>query len=232
MRTTILKLVECVSAGSSLPTPVVEFGARRVAGQEHLPAVASYFPNVTYAGCDVEPGLHVDQIHDLHSLGFADSTVGTALLLDVVEHVREPWVALGEIHRCLKPGGVVIVTSHFYFPIHAYPDDYWRFSSSGFAVLLKDFRVIANVMSGHRRLPHTVCAIASKGTAEPGLEETLRASVERWDKHGANSWKELALTTIPPFALVPCYSAVHRVQALRNRRLGLRRTEQSAYPCQ
>lgn len=219
MRTTVLKLVESVSAVSSLPTPVVEFGARRVAGQEHLPSVASYFPDVPYAGCDVEPGLHVDQLHDLHSLGFADSTVGTALLLDVIEHVREPWAALGEIYRCLKPGGVVILTSHFYFPIHAYPNDYWRFSSSGFGVLLKDFSVIANVMSGHRRLPHTVCAIASKGLIATGLEHALRASVDRWDKHGANSWKEFALTALPPFAIVPCYDAVHRMQALRNRGL-------------
>jgi SAM-dependent methyltransferase len=218
MRTTVFKLLERVSGVTSLPTPIVEFGARRVPGQEHLPPIASLFADVTYAGSDMQPGLHVDQVHDLHSLGFADNSIGTALLLDVVEHVREPWVGLAEVHRCLKPGGVVIMTSHFYFPIHAYPDDFWRFSSSGFAVLLKDYTIVANMMSGHRRLPHTVCAIASKGPIQDDLGQALRASVRLWGEREASSWKEAALTTMPPFLVVPCYDVFQRIQAIRNRR--------------
>lgn len=216
MRTTVFKLLERLAA-VPLPTPVVEFGARRVEGQEHLPPVASFFPRGAYTGCDVEAGLHVDQLHDLHSLGFADNSIGTALLFDIVEHVREPWVGLAEVHRCLKPGGVVVMTSHFFFPIHAYPDDFWRFSSSGFGVLLKDFRIVANGMSGHKRLPHTVYAIASKGPLDTELEEALRESARQWDSHQSSSWKEYALTAMPPFVVVPCYDAFHRMQALRNR---------------
>lgn len=219
MRTTVVKLLARVSALSSLPTPVVNFGARRVRGQEHLPSVASFFPGVPYAGCDFQPGLEVDQLHDLHALGFADNTIGMALLLDTVEHVREPWAALAEVHRCLRPGGVVILTSHFFFPIHGYPEDFWRFSSSGFAVLLKDFSVVANIMSGHRRLPHTVCAIASKGRLEAGLEQALRSSAQLWHEQEANSWKEYALTALPPFLVVPLYELFQRVQALRTRQL-------------
>ena len=217
MRTTVLKLIKRVSTVPSLPVPVVEFGARRVEGQEHLPPVASFFADVPFAGCDFEPGLHVDQIHDLHSLGFADNSIGTALLLDILEHVREPWTGMAEVYRCLRPGGVAILTSHFFFPIHAYPDDYWRFSSSGFAALLKDFDMVANVMSGHSRLPHTVCAVASKGPLEPDVERALRSSVALWNQRESNSWKEVALTAAPPFVTVPMYEAFRRIQTLRSR---------------
>lgn len=217
MRTTVLKLLNRVSAVPSLPVPVVEFGARRVKGQEHLPPVASFFPDIPFAGCDFEPGLHVDQIHDLHSLGFADNSIGTALLLDILEHVREPWIGMAEVYRCLKPGGFVVLTSHFFFPIHAYPDDYWRFSSSGFAALLKDFDILVNIMSGHPRLPHTVCAIASKGPLQADLQQALRSSVALWNKRESNSWKEVALTAAPPFVMVPMYEGFRRIQALRSR---------------
>ena len=109
------------------------------------------------------------------------------------------------------------MSSVWYFPIHAYPDDYWRFSASGFASLLKDFEVVANIMSGHPRFPHTVCAVASKGPLRPDLEQALRSSVAEWKERESNSWKEVALTAAPPFVSVSMYEVFRRIQTLRNR---------------
>jgi len=171
-----------------------------------------------FVGCDLRPGPDVDRIEDLHSLSFADESVGTALLFDTIEHVREPWRAMAELHRCLRPSGLIVMTSVMYFPLHAHPDDYWRFTDSGFASLLHAFNTICIESCGLRKLPHTVVGIASKGRLEPALELSIRKSVASWKRRGAGSWKELGMSTLPPFLLIPAYDVFTRILQVRSRR--------------
>jgi len=46
---------------------------------------------------------------------------------------------LREIHRVLRPDGVLLVSCPFYFHIHSYPSDYWRFTPEGIRLLLEGF---------------------------------------------------------------------------------------------
>jgi hypothetical protein len=101
MRVTLLKLLDSLTREVDLPDPVYEFGSFRVPGQRHLPEVRSYFPQGRYVGCDLQPGPGVDEIQDLHQLTLPDASVGTALLFDTIEHVRDPWRAMSEGRRCL-----------------------------------------------------------------------------------------------------------------------------------
>jgi SAM-dependent methyltransferase len=43
-------------------------------------------------------------------LPFADNSFTSAMLLDVLEHVRDDWLTLAETHRVLQPAGRVLVT--------------------------------------------------------------------------------------------------------------------------
>jgi SAM-dependent methyltransferase len=217
MRTTVLKLVEDLSRAAAFPEPVFEFGARRAEGQEHLPAIASMFPNVHFVGADMQPGPGVDQLEDLHALSLPDDSIGTVLLLDTIEHVREPWRAVEEITRCLKPGGILVMTSVMYFPVHAHPEDYWRFTEKGFGVLIDGLDPIVVQAVGHPDLPHTLAALASKGPIEPGLRATLAATVRSWAATDATSWKERALMLLPPFVIAPAYRVYGALQTRRNR---------------
>ena len=206
MRVTLLKLLKGLAEAVDFPAPVYEFGAFRVPGQEHLPFVRDYFPGRRFVGCDMRSGPGVDEIQDLHALDLPGGSVGTALLFDTIEHVREPWRALRELHRCLAPGGLLIMTSVWYFPIHAYPDDYWRFTASAFLALMgDDFHPIAVDMCGLSRLPHTVFGIASKGPVDPEVERAIQAVVAAWKRHGARSWKEAVIEIAPPIVLIPAY---------------------------
>jgi SAM-dependent methyltransferase len=218
MRITLLRLLDSLTKTLEFPGPIYEFGAYRVPGQEHLPHVRDYFPGKQFVGCDLRPGPGVDQIQDLHDLRLPDNSIGTAILFDTIEHVREPWRALDEIWRCLAPGGTVLMTSVWYFPVHAFPDDYFRFTASGFQSLLQKFDSVIVASCGLERLPHTVVAVASKGELDPPKEAALRREVEFWKKHQSRTWKETVLDACPPFLLIPGYSSFLRLMSVIHRR--------------
>ena len=205
MRVTLFKLLDALSRTVAFPEPIYEFGSFRVPGQEHLPDVRDYFPGKRFVGCDLRPGPGVEEMQDLHALSLPPDSIGTALLFDTIEHVRDPWTAMRELHRCLKPGGMVFMTSVWYFPIHAYPDDYFRFTASGFLTLFEPFDSPVVEMCGLKRLPHTVVGIASKGPMEPGVEAAIRREMAAWKRRGSRSWKETVQELTPPFLLIPAY---------------------------
>jgi SAM-dependent methyltransferase len=205
MRTTIYKLVEALGQRTSVPGPIYEFGAYRVAGQQGRGDVRACFRGRPFVGCDLSHGPGVDEIQDLHALTLADGTIGTALLLDTIEHVREPFRAMAEVYRCLQPGGLMVMTSVMYFPIHLHPDDYWRFTASGFASLVRRFDDASVDMIGLRTLPHTVVAVAWKAPLDRALCGAVADAVAGWKRRGARSWKEVMLALTPPFLLVPAY---------------------------
>lgn len=210
MRTTITKLLREMVGAVSLPEPIYEFGACEVEAHQHRGChIRDILAGKRYVGCDMRPGPGVDELHDLHQLDLPDESVGMALLIDTIEHVREPWRAMAELRRCVRPGGLIVMTSHMFFPRHAYPDDYWRFTGSGFASLLSGFDIIAVEECGLTKLPHTVLGVAAKGTADPVVRQALRDSVSAWKKRGANSWKELGMALLPPVLLCPAYDALN-----------------------
>jgi len=166
--------------------PIVELGSRPAPGQEELADLRPLFPGREYIGCDIQPGVGVDRIEDIHAMTFADDSVGTVLALDTIEHVADPLKALREIHRVLKPSGVVIVTSHMFMPIHAHPWDYWRFTPEAFALLLEPFETTLVMANGWSLMPDTVMGVGVKGPFPDLSPETFPATTERirrWGEH-------------------------------------------------
>jgi glycosyltransferase involved in cell wall biosynthesis len=58
-----------------------------------------------------------------HMDTIADSTLGTVLCSEVIEHVRHPERAMAEAFRVLRPGGTLILTTPYNIVIHNTPDD-------------------------------------------------------------------------------------------------------------
>ncbi|MEK7530596.1 MAG: class I SAM-dependent methyltransferase [Patescibacteria group bacterium] len=77
---------------------------------------------------DIDPARNPEIVGDIHALPFGDNTFDRVLCVEVLEHVKDPRRAFKEMKRVLKPGGKIVLSTRFLFPIHDAPNDYWRFT--------------------------------------------------------------------------------------------------------
>lgn len=70
----------------------------------------------------------LDLIGDAHALPFGDNTLDAIVCTEVFEHLIDPPLAACELIRVLKPGGRLVLTTRFCFPLHDRPGDHWRFT--------------------------------------------------------------------------------------------------------
>lgn len=133
--------------------PVYEFGSFRVPGQEQLADLRPLFKGYTFVGTDLRPGPGVDLLIDIEKIPLANNSIGTAICIDTLEHVQDVKRAVEELHRILKPGGLIIIGSVMFFPIHEHPSDYWRFTPFAFKYLLRQFSYIDTAYDGTPAFP-------------------------------------------------------------------------------
>ena len=93
---------KCIYRGIDSAQAQVDFGPR--------------FPDTTYFDGNQWPVGH--------------ESVDYVLTTETMEHVLDSEVFLQEAHRCLRPGGQIIVTVPFSARWHFIPYDYWRFTPS------------------------------------------------------------------------------------------------------
>ena len=139
------KFMELMAAKKS--PSVLELGTKR-SQPERSTMHRDWVPNAgEFVGSDFEAGLDVDRVADVHRLSevFGENRFDAVVSCSVFEHVQYPWVAVVALCRVLKRGGLVFVQTHQAFPLHAYPFDYWRFSTEALKTLFSEqvgFKVI------------------------------------------------------------------------------------------
>jgi SAM-dependent methyltransferase len=100
---------------------------------------ADLFEGFNYKGMDcTEINSSPDIIGEATNIPIESSTVDIVFSTQVIEHVSEPKQMLKECYRVLKPGGFLVMTGPFYWPLHEEPFDFYRFTKYGFEYLLKD----------------------------------------------------------------------------------------------
>jgi SAM-dependent methyltransferase len=162
MHRRVKHFIRNVSEMPNLPVPIYEFGSRRMVGQEESANVRHMFNNDSYVGADYIDGLGVDVVLDIRAIDLPDSSIGTLICTEVLEHVDRPFEAMKEIFRVLKDDGLLVLTAPMNLEIHGSPFDYWRFTSQGFEVLLEDFQFKKISFGGKENFPDTIVALASK----------------------------------------------------------------------
>jgi SAM-dependent methyltransferase len=104
---------------------------------------AEWFPNFDYVRLDPhESGPGVIQADITNCPQIATGSFDAVISVDVLEHVREPWLAAPEIVRLLSPGGFTYHSTLFSWRYNPRPADYWRFTPEALMFLFKDLRVM------------------------------------------------------------------------------------------
>ena len=98
---------------------------------------------------DVYPSPNICLLADAHGLPFADDVFDGVWIQAVLEHVLEPQVVVRQIHRVLKPGGLVYAETPFMMPVHEAAHDFTRFTLSGHRWLFRGFdQIDVGVLGG------------------------------------------------------------------------------------
>jgi SAM-dependent methyltransferase len=219
MRALIKDVLGELATALPVVNPIFEFGSLQVVGQEGFADLRPIYAGREYVGCDMRAGPGVDRIVDLHHLDLPDGSVGTALLMDTLEHVEFPRQAIHEVHRVLKPDGILVASSVMAFPIHDHPYDYWRFTPEGFSSLLSPLAWHRVWSAGDEGFPHTVLGIGVKRPLPTPIEAALERLFARWSAQwhqpARSRWRAAARLAIPPGLLLLADAA--RRTALRAR---------------
>jgi uncharacterized protein YbaR (Trm112 family) len=111
---------------------------------EGMPSLLRDAPSIELIGTDVSFGPLTALVCDAHDIPFDDATFDGVVVQAVLEHVVDPRRCVQEIHRVLKPGGLVYAETPFMQQVHMGRYDFARFTHSGHRRLFRDFSEISS----------------------------------------------------------------------------------------
>lgn len=94
-----------------------------------------------YVNVEFVPYQYPNVYGDTLKLPLKSDSFDLVISQAVLEHVRNPFVAVDEIWRVTKPGGVVWAGMAFLQPVHAVPSHYFNATAWGIEELFRKFRI-------------------------------------------------------------------------------------------
>jgi ubiquinone/menaquinone biosynthesis C-methylase UbiE len=166
------------------------------------------------------------QIHDIHSLGFADGYFDIVIAHTVLSHVANPQIAIQELRRVVKPGGVVAIFDGDYASLtFAYPDDMFarQFEAVFLHVIVNHPRVMRNLPQTLSKVGLEIVETMSHVLAEVGTARYWMSAIDAFVPMIAGSallpedklndwlaWQRLAVETGQFFAASNYYTYITR----------------------
>jgi SAM-dependent methyltransferase len=101
---------------------------------------------VSFTSVDIDPAMNPDIVMDITDMApIPDGSVDVIICMEVLEHVHNPFMAIGEMRRVLKDGGLFIGSTPFMLGHHLHPHDYFRFTLFGLRHLFRDYEEVTLV---------------------------------------------------------------------------------------
>ena len=113
--------------------------------QKGMKKYESLFKNCDYKTLDLVADYKPDILGDIKNIPLPDESVDAIICRAVLEHVDNPFKAVSEMYRVLKPGGRCLVSLPFLYPYHAekgYYGDFYRFTHDGVKYMFRNFSEI------------------------------------------------------------------------------------------
>ena len=134
------RFAELLLSTPARPKVLVLGGARLGAGLEAIIDIAS----IEFVESDVYLGPRTTLVCDAHWIPFEDASFDGVIAQAVIEHVADPQACAAEIHRVLKPRGLVYADTPFMQQVHAGAYDFTRFTHLGQRRLFRKFDEVSS----------------------------------------------------------------------------------------
>ena len=105
-------------------------------------------PRLSVIETDVAFGPRTKLVSDAHDIPFGDETFDAVIAQAVLEHVVDPFRCVEEIHRVLKPEGIVFAEIPFMQQVHGGRYDFTRFTQLGNRRLFRRFEELEMSVCG------------------------------------------------------------------------------------
>ncbi len=109
---------------------ILDIGSGDSPSLSQCPGVKRYV-SLDYPATNARYGQRPGIFGDARNLPFKENSFDRILLMEVLEHIPDPSVVPQEIHRCLKEGGLLFLSTPCFYPLHDEPHDYQRYTRHG-----------------------------------------------------------------------------------------------------
>jgi SAM-dependent methyltransferase len=109
-----------------------------------------WLPNGRFVSVDLDLSHRPQVVGRAEALPLVSGSASFVVSTEMLEHCPEPAAAAREMHRVLRPGGALVLTTPFVYVVHGWPHDYFRFTDAGLRHLFRDFRQVDVFPFGNR----------------------------------------------------------------------------------
>ena len=108
-----------------------------------------------------------DVVADAGAVPLRSASADCVICTEVLEHLVDPAACVHEAHRLLRPGGVIIASVPFLYPVHGDPSDYQRYTADGLRRLFAPFTTVT--IAGMGGFPGTLGMLLELGVSGVGV---------------------------------------------------------------
>lgn len=91
---------------------------------------------------NLDLSTHPDIFSDVTRVPLNEKSIDCIICTEVLEHLQNPQECVDEIHRLLREDGLGFVSVPFFYPVHADPFDFQRFTEEGLRQLFRRFKSV------------------------------------------------------------------------------------------
>jgi SAM-dependent methyltransferase len=122
---------------------------------------------------------------DVTTTPLKPKSVDCILCTEVLEHLKDPQTCVDEIHRLLRDDGLVFASTPFFYPVHADPYDFQRFTEDGLRHLFREFKLVEVYrMGGYFGVLGLMCELGIPGEES----KTFISKFTRWVLKWLSRW--------------------------------------------
>jgi len=128
-------------------------------------------------------------------LPFPGGWFDNGLCTEVLEHCEDPGEVLRELGRVIRPGGCLLISTPFVWPLHEEPRDFFRFSPHALRYLLDraGFEVISQAVGGGLwEVIYQLQTSLMDGSTEAGRQQIRALNLEGDSRDGSEHHPEIS----------------------------------------